>query len=361
MFAQQELADEFRLGFLQAVPDRRFIGLEGRATAKKAVHLFRGEALFENALDCLGIVHEARSLGEQVFEFGDYLGKLIGRNDTQGLGRGNDHLQFVLREKFQQLAGDALAHGKKHRGRLVGLRQRFPCQGVTEILEVHHGLSSPSPQGSGFLRTQYFNQFYAEARIVVFQNRYFTARNTAAIHHDLDRLADLAIKRDRCALFKAHQPRNEHSAGAKHDLDIDRDVHDHFHVFGQSAAKRRLHARNLRGGGKIIHPKIGRSATESGKVGIRRDLVRAAEIAEVAEIGERTFRIRLEDATQIADSLVEVAAVFKRRQRRIIGHRCFLRSHALIIPFETCVSLPRTRKGQAGFNPSNVVRSRRPC
>ncbi|MNS27243.1 hypothetical protein D3C72_591870 [compost metagenome] len=344
MLAQQEFADEFRLRFLQAIPDRRFIGLEGCTTAEKAVHLLRCQALFENALDGLGIVHQTRSFGEQVLELGYDLCKLIGRNDAQGLGRGNDHLQFVLGEKLQQLAGDALAHGKKHRGRLVGLRQRLARKGVTEILEVHHGLSSPSPQGSGFSRTQYFNQFYAEARIVVFQNRYFTARNTAAIHHDLDRLANLAIKRDRCALFEAHQPRNEHSAGAENDLDIDRDVHDHFHVFGQAAAERRLHARNLRGGGKIVHRKVGRSATKGGKVGFGRNLVRASEIAEVAKIGERAFRIRLEDATQIADSLVEVAAVFKRRQRRIIGHRCFLRSHALIIPFETCVSLPRTRK-----------------
>ena len=84
-------------------------------------------------------------------------------------------------------------------------------------------------------------------------------------------------------------------------------------------------------------------------------------IAEVAEIGERAFRIRLEDATQIADSLVEVAVVFKRRQRRIIGHRCFLRSHALIIPFETCVNLPKSSKAGQDFNPSNVVRSRRQC
>jgi len=62
---------------------------------------FRRQTFLKNAFDRLGIVHQARTFGEQVFEFIDEFGQFIRRNCPQSLGRRNNGLKFVLREVLQ--------------------------------------------------------------------------------------------------------------------------------------------------------------------------------------------------------------------------------------------------------------------
>ncbi len=118
---EHEATDESRIGILQAIPDRGLVGLEGRAAAQQSVHFFRCQALFENAFDSAGVIHEACTFGEQVLEFIDQLQKLVRRNFAQRLRGCNDCLQLALGKKFQQLASNPLAHRKKDGGGLFSL------------------------------------------------------------------------------------------------------------------------------------------------------------------------------------------------------------------------------------------------
>ena len=140
MFLAQALGDKNRVGILQPVPDIGLIGGKGGAAAKQAVNLVRRQALFEDTLDSLSIVHQAGTLGEQVLELVDQDFQLVRGNGAQRLGRGDNALQFALREEFQQLAGNRLAHRKENRSRLVHLGEG-PCgRRSLEIVEIHHGL-----------------------------------------------------------------------------------------------------------------------------------------------------------------------------------------------------------------------------
>ena len=83
MFAQHELANHVRVVFLQFFPDIGLESLEGGPASQKPVNFIRCKAFFEDALDGLGIVHEARSFGEQVFKFIHNGNQFIRWNRTQ--------------------------------------------------------------------------------------------------------------------------------------------------------------------------------------------------------------------------------------------------------------------------------------
>ena len=92
-------------------------------------------------------------------------------------------------------------------------------------------------QGSGSSRAQYFRQFDTEARVVIFKDGDLALADAAAVDHDFHRFANSFVERDRGALFKAHQAGNLHTAGAQHDLDVDRDIHDQIEICVQGAAR----------------------------------------------------------------------------------------------------------------------------